>query len=115
MAYCSKCGNKNDDDAKYCGKCGAILDLSIKDRKKDHDDRCEEECAVGKQSPFAPIFWGLIVIIVGLWIIFSLVIPQTAFVENFPSWLVNFDFWWVIGIIIAIAFIITGLRIIIKK
>ena len=115
MVYCSKCGNKNDDDAKICGKCGASLDLSIKDRKNKKDDRCEEECAVGDHSPFAPIFWGLIVIIIGLWIIFSVVIPQTGFVDNFPSWLVNFDFWWVIGIIIALAFILTGIRIIIKK
>jgi uncharacterized membrane protein YvbJ len=115
MTYCSKCGNKNVDNAKFCNKCGATLDNSIKDHKKDHDDRCEEECAIGKQSPYAPIFWGLIVIIIGLWIIFSLVIPQTEFASSLPSWLVNFDFWWIIGIIIALAFIITGIRIMIKK
>ena len=39
MTYCSKCGNKNEDDAKFCAKCGASLDISTKDRKKDHDDR----------------------------------------------------------------------------
>ena len=115
MAYCSKCGNKNEDDAKFCSKCGASLEASVKDRKRDHDDRCEEECAIGKHSPYAPIFWGLIVIIIGLWIIFSLIIPQTEFASTLPSWLVNFDFWWIIGIIIAIAFIITGIRIMTKK
>jgi len=115
MTYCSKCGNKNEDDAKFCAKCGGSLDISAKDRKKDHDDRCEEECAVGKHSPYAPIFWGAIVIIIGLWIVFSLVIPQTELANSLPSWLVDFDFWVIIGIIIAIAFIITGIRIITKK
>jgi uncharacterized membrane protein YvbJ len=115
MPYCSKCGNKNEDNAEYCSKCGASLTGSVKDRKKEHDDRCEEECAVGKNSPIAPIFWGVIIILIGLWIIFSLVIPQTQFADSFPSWLVNFEFWWIIGIIIAIAIIATGIRIIIKK
>jgi len=113
MAYCSKCGNKNDDDAKFCGKCGVTLDMSAKDRKKDHDDRCEEECAVGKHSPYAPIFWGAIVIIIGLWIIFNFVIGDDLLVEYGLDWLP--DFWVIIGIIIAIAFIITGIRIITKK
>ena len=115
MTYCSKCGNKNDDDAKFCGKCGVTLDMSTKDRKKNHDDRCEEECAVGKHSPYAPIFWGAIVIIIGLWIVFSLVIPQKELANSLQNWLVNFDFWWIIGIIIAIAFIITGIKIMTKK
>lgn len=113
MAYCSKCGNKNDDDAKFCGKCGVTLDMSTKDRKKNHDDRCEEECAVGKHSPYAPIFWGAIVIIIGLWIVFNIVIGEEKLVEYGLGWLP--DFWVIIGIIIAIAFIITGIRIMTKK
>ena len=115
MSYCSKCGKKNEEEAEFCVKCGASLTGSVKERKKEHDDRCEEECAVGNKSPIAPVFWGIIIILIGLWIIFSLVIPQTPFADNFPSWLVNFEFWWIIGIIIAIAIIVTGIRIIIKK
>ena len=99
----------------YCSKCGASLTGSVKDRKKEHDDRCEEECAVGKHSPFAKFFWGAIVVLIGLWIIFSLVIPETELADDLPSWLVNFEFWWLIGLIIAVAFIVTGLRIIFKK
>ena len=113
MTYCSKCGNKNEDDAKFCGKCGTSLDASIKDHKKDHDDRCEEECAIGQRSPYAPIFWGLIVIIIGLWIIFGLIMPELGYA--LPDWLEEFNFWWIIGILIAIAFIVTGIRIMIKK
>jgi hypothetical protein len=115
MVYCSKCGKKNEDDAEFCNKCGASLTGSIKDRKKEHDDRCEEECAVGKHSPFASLFWGVIVILVGLWIIFELVIPNTDLANRLPSWLINFEWWWLIGLIIAIAIIVTGIRIIIKK
>lgn len=25
MVYCTKCGTKNDEDAKHCSKCGASL------------------------------------------------------------------------------------------
>ena len=115
MVYCQKCGTKNEEDAEFCKKCSNSLITTGKIRKKDHDDRCEEECAVGEKSPYAKFFWGAIVILIGLWIIFSLVIPETQFVDDLPSWLVNFEFWWIIGLLIAIAFIITGLRIVIKK
>jgi len=115
MVYCSKCGKKNEDDAEFCAKCGAALKDTIKDHKKSHDDRCEEECAMGEKSPISKYFWGAVVIIIGLWIIFALIIPRTEFADNLPSWLVGLDFWLVIGIIVAIAFIITGIRIVIKK
>jgi len=46
MVYCQKCGTKNDDDAEFCKKCSTSLKGAIKDRKKEHDDKCEEECAV---------------------------------------------------------------------
>lgn len=115
MVYCQKCGTKNDDDAEFCKKCSNSLKDTAKDRKKEHDDKCEEECAVGKQSPYAKFFWGIIVILIGLWIVFSLVLPQTELADQLPSWLVNFEFWWLIGLIIAIAIIMTGIRIMVKK
>ena len=31
MVYCTKCGNKNDDDAEFCNKCGAALDNENKE------------------------------------------------------------------------------------
>src|SRR4051794_1109684 len=30
MSYCPKCGSKNDDDAKFCGECGAALVVETK-------------------------------------------------------------------------------------
>jgi len=115
MVYCQKCGTKNDEDAEFCKKCSTALKTTEKIRKKGHDDKCEEECAVGERSPFAKYFWGAIVILIGLWIIFSWVIPQTELANELPSWLVNFEFWWLLGLILAVAIIMTGLRIILKK
>lgn len=37
MAYCSKCGKKNPDDANYCKKCGNIIkknDSRVTDNKR---------------------------------------------------------------------------------
>jgi len=133
MVYCQKCGTKNDEDAEFCKKCSTELKgtgkISKKEHddkceeetelkgtgkisKKEHDDKCEEECAVGKQSPYAKFFWGFVVILVGLWIMFSMVLPRTEFGSSLPIWLTEFDFWWLIGLIIAVAIIVTGLRII---
>ncbi|UCD12883.1 MAG: zinc-ribbon domain-containing protein [Thermoplasmatales archaeon] len=110
MVYCAKCGKKNEDDAEFCSKCGASL-TGVKKEK----DRCDEACVVGEHSPLAPVFWGIIVILIGLWIIFGLVIPQTELKDRLPSWLVNFEWWWLIGLIVAVAIIITGIQIITKK
>jgi uncharacterized membrane protein YvbJ len=115
MVYCQKCGTKNDDDAEFCKKCSASLKDTVKDRKKEHDDKCEEECAVGKKSPYAKLFWGALIIVIGLAILFNVVIQNTSLKNELPSWLVNFEFWWIIGLLIAVAFIITGLRIAFKK
>ena len=113
MTYCSKCGTKNDEEAEFCKKCGDSLKGKVKPRKKD--DPCEEECVVGKSSPYTSIFWGVIVILVGLWILFELVLKNTNIYAQLPEWLQNFEFWWLIGLIIAIAVIMTGVRILIKK
>jgi F0F1-type ATP synthase assembly protein I len=39
MVYCTKCGTKNEDGAKYCVKCGANLEVS---REKGLERRVEE-------------------------------------------------------------------------
>ena len=72
MAYCAKCGEKNEDDAKFCYKCGGSLTGSKKDLEKECENRCEKDCAGGKRGG-PPVFWGIIVILVGLWILLSLI------------------------------------------
>ena len=39
MVYCTKCGTKNEEDAKHCSKCGADLEVS---REKRLEKRAEE-------------------------------------------------------------------------
>lgn len=104
MAYCSKCGNKNEEDAKYCIKCGTPLSY-IKHDYKDDDCVCEGN----NRNPLVPVFWGITVILIGLWIIFQFVIPSSFF-----SPLQDFSFCGLVILIIAIAFILTGLRIMTK-
>ena len=115
MTYCSKCGKKNDDDAEFCKKCGLPLSEKATTHKKEVDDKCEEECVGGKRSPFAPVFWGVIVILVGLWILFEVVLKNTDIYNQLPTWLQNFEFWWLIGLVVAVAVIMTGIRILAKK
>ncbi len=105
MVYCAKCGNKNDEEAKYCMKCGASL-LEIKhEGYKDDDCVCEGN----NRNPLVPIFWGIAVILIGLWIIFQFVIPS-----NYLSSLQDFSFCGLVFLIIALAIILTGIRIMTK-
>jgi hypothetical protein len=105
MTYCSKCGTKNEDDADFCKKCGASLTGAIKEK----DDDCV--CSGSKQNPLVPVFWGIVVILIGLWIVVSFIIPRSYL----PAGLQDFTFWGLIILIIAIAIILTGIRILIKK
>jgi len=113
MAYCAKCGMKNEDDAKFCSSCGASLNGSKKDYEKKCEDRCEEDCAGGKRGG-PPVFWGIIVILVGLWILFEFVIKNIEGL-NLPTWIQDFNFGWLFALLVAIAIIVTGVRIIVRK
>ena len=115
MVYCAKCGQKNDDAAEFCSQCGAKLHPSQKEYEKEWEDRCERECAGGKDGKGPSLFWGAIVIIIGLWIIFEFVIKNLASFQDLPPVIQNFEFWWVIALIIGLAIISTGIRIIMKR
>ena len=107
MTYCVKCGTKNEDDGEFCKKCGASLTGSINGSKKDDD--CV--CSGSKQNPLFPVFWGIVVILIGLWIVFSFIIPRSYL----PAGLQDFSFWGLIILIIAIGIILTGFRILTKR
>ncbi len=119
MVYCSKCGNQNADDAEFCSKCGASLAgprvihencWQSGTSEKEWDKRCEQECAGGKRV--SSIFWGIVVILIGFAILVW-VLKESSVV--LPEWLESIDFLLIIGIVIAIALVITGIKIIIKK
>jgi len=98
---------ENEDDAEFCKKCGASL--TGKEKKHEKDDDCV--CSGSKQNPLVPVFWGIVVILFGLWIVFSFVIPRSYL----PAGLQDFSFWGLILLIIAVAVILTGFRILTKK
>lgn len=109
MTYCQKCGHQNEDDAAFCSKCGATLTGVPRFVGRRPEDRCQEEqpCTGGKRSDL--IFWGIIIILVGLWIIFEFVIKK---IEGMPPWIATFEFWWIFALVIGIAILIAGIRMI---
>lgn len=112
MVYCHKCGNQNPDEAQFCQKCGAPLHAPAAPQwqpRREDCDRGGEPCTGSKRGD--AIFWGIIVILIGLWILFEFVLKN---IEGMPQWIVDFEFWWLFGLVIGIAIIVAGLRLIMK-
>jgi len=90
MVYCSKCGAKNEDDAKTCAGCSAELYPDIS-RKQDYRERKQEEECFGlpQGRSIVGIIIGIIIILAGL------------------SWSFGWDIdlWPVIVIIVGVLFI----------
>jgi uncharacterized membrane protein YvbJ len=120
MAYCAKCGTKNEDDATFCKSCGVSLTGTRPehDRHRDYrdhrDQRCEEECAGGPGGRGWAIFWGVIIILIGLVILFEVVIKDMAKTYTWLSWVNTVQWNWIFAFVIAIFIIVFGLRIISK-
>ncbi len=102
LVYCSKCGAKNEDDAKVCVSCGASLYAPKRAARRrgnecfgpKEEKRFEEEC-------FGLPYGGAIV-----GIIFGIIILVFGF-----AWLANINIWNYLGpvaVIIIGALIIAG-------
>ena len=80
MVYCPKCGTKNEEDAKFCVKCGAELYPEKREEKREEDTcfgprekRVEEECfGIPHGGAIAGILVGAFIILLGLAIAFGL-------------------------------------------
>jgi uncharacterized membrane protein YvbJ len=114
MVYCAKCGTKNEDDATFCKSCGASLTGLRPEHDRQRDQRCEEECAGGKSSRGWAVFWGVIIILIGLAILFEVVVKDMAKTYSWLSWVNTVQWNWIFAAVIAIFIIIFGLRIISK-
>jgi uncharacterized membrane protein YvbJ len=75
LVYCTKCGFKNEDDAKACAKCGAPLQISRSERRTRSNDECfgshgrhlEDECfGLPHGGTIVTMIFGIIIIIVGI-------------------------------------------------
>jgi len=112
MAYCAKCGTKNDDDATFCKNCGASLTGSRHEHDRERDRRCEEECAGGKSGRSWGLFWGVIIILIGLAILFEYVFKDMAKTYPMLSWANTVQWNWIFAVVIAIFIIAFGVRVI---
>ena len=113
MTYCAKCGKKNDDDAEFCKKCGKPLSEKATTQKKDVEDRCEEECPAGGKRG-APIFWAILLVLIGLVIIFEGILKNITLPDSF-SWIHEINFGLIFAAVIGILFIIWGLRLVSRR
>ncbi len=110
MVYCAKCGQQNADGARFCSSCAAPLGAVRRDREKECERDCEDECHAGPRG--GSIIWGVIIALIGLFVIIEFGLKN---VEGMPDWIVDFQFWWVIPVLIGIAIIIAGIRMMSKK
>ena len=67
MVYCTKCGTKNEDDARVCIKCGASLETGAFPFRRFERKRVEEECfGIPKGSTVVGLAIGIIIVFAGL-------------------------------------------------
>lgn len=110
MVYCTKCGNQNPENAEFCGKCGANLRMPMMGQQKECDKNCDDQCAGGRRG--ASLFWGVLVIVIGV------AVAIWALSEGgvrLPAWITTNSVGMLIGIIIAIALVVTGISIIVRR
>ncbi len=110
MVYCPNCGKQNPDDAKYCNNCGVSLVTGRRDANKEWEDRCGNECSGRGRS--GAIFWGIIVVLIGLWILFEFGIQN---ISGLPAWIYDISWGWIFGVVIGLAVLVLGLRILFKQ
>ncbi len=110
LVYCSKCGAKNEDDAKVCVGCGASLYVPKRGARRRGGDECfgpkeerrfEEECfGLPHGGAVIGIIFGVIVIFFGF-----------AWLADQAGWIVGrslLDYIWPVMAILFGILIIAG-------
>lgn len=102
MVYCTRCGTKNEDDAKVCSQCGASLHPFRQSReRRRHDDECfgaEEECfGIPRGGAIVGLAIGIIILLAGsIWFLQQAqLIPST--VEFWPFMVIIFGILIIMG------------------
>ena len=82
MVYCAKCGTKNEDDAKVCVSCGAVLETGARVSRRYEREGCfgpsrgEEECfGIPRGGSIVGMIIGLVIVLVGVSLILSTYYP----------------------------------------
>ena len=113
--YCPSCGIQNDDDSLFCKKCGHDLRAGTggpgPQRARDREDDCERDCKGSDRDQ--SFFWGVIIIIVGAWVVWEFGLKQ---IIDAPDWVEENDvFCTIIWVVIGIAILLAGLRMISRR
>jgi uncharacterized membrane protein YvbJ len=118
--YCTKCGTKNEDDADFCKKCGNNLHGASSGPgpvpapgtpgRSQEDEECERDCKGSDRESTA--WWAIIVIIIGSWIIWEFGLKH---VVDQPEWMSDDLFCTAIWIMVGIAIIAAGIRMVMRK
>jgi len=110
MVYCQRCGRQNADDAKFCNSCAAPLaPTGMERQRRAQQQDCEEGCPASGHR--APIFWGVIIVLVGLMII----LEGLKSVPGLQNSLQSIELWWIIPVVIGLAIIILGIGMVTRK
>jgi uncharacterized membrane protein YvbJ len=113
VVYCAKCGQQNDDAAQFCSSCGATLAAHPRRPGQEcegSDKECERQCYGSSRG--AGIFWGIVILLIGIAILFELVLSRWG---AMPEWVRTFDWWILVGLFIALAIIAAGIRVAMKR
>jgi uncharacterized membrane protein YvbJ len=105
MAYCSKCGQKNPDDSRFCNKCGASLTGPPRDYGKEYENKCDDECSGRRKSKAGTNFWIVILAIAALFLTIT-ILSRIIDTSVFPEWMRNFDYWEIFGLLIGLCIIV---------
>ncbi len=89
--------------------------MTPEDYRRHRDERCEEDCGGGPGHHAWRVFWGVIIILVGLAIFFEVVLKEWAKTYSGLSWVNSFEWGWVFGGIVALLVILLGVRILMKR
>jgi hypothetical protein len=122
--YCTKCGTNNEEDAAFCKKCGSNLHgpssgpgpvtapyaAPYRGGMGREDDECERDCKGSDRE--SSVWWALIVIIIGTWIMWEFGLKH---VVDEPGWMSGDLFCTAIWIVVGIAVVAAGIRMVMRK
>ena len=100
--YCTRCGTKNEEDAAFCKKCGNDL----------HGPSSGPTPGPKGSDRESSIWWAIIVIIIGTWIIWEFGLKN---VVDTPDWMNDDLFCTAIWIMVGIAVLAAGVRMMMRK
>ena len=97
MVYCTKCATQNPDEAAYCIKCGAALEVAQRERWEKREKGEGPECfGVRWSGRDWGLLWGIIIILAGVIWLSQQYIPQISWGGILPFIVIAF------GVIIII-------------